>query len=137
MAGRTANRLLQEHQRDVDPTKHFAEFIRKPAHKPLGMTNLWITPQAHKHPQCSVHLTHTHPHTAAGSPCIALEGLVWTLLQTAGEHAQKAGLTARFGESTQTGAVNTILGKASERVSALSLALQDERKHMITRIPTP
>lgn len=33
-------RALQQHQRIVDPTKSFEEFIRKPAHKPKGMTHL-------------------------------------------------------------------------------------------------
>ena len=92
MAARAWDTVYQRNMYPVDPG---IDSTGKPAHEPLGMLCLQVTPLGPQHCQCSLHLIQTFSvlylvrvHTLNGSRS--------KILQMAREQVQKAGL----GETT-------------------------------------
>ena len=131
-AGRTAASALGEHLRDMDPTNHIVDSIRKLAHEMLKTPRPRIPSTG---PQVPQHLIHTHLHPLASSQCMPLTAARRNLCRWLMSNTESWPNSGELREITQMWTFSTTLGKAKGRLSAHGLALQDQEKAYNLNIP--
>lgn len=123
---------LRNHQRDLNPTNHFADSIRNPTHEPLGMPHLQNPPTGPWH--TILHALNPHTNTLVSTLLkVVSAGLCSWLVSVCKKLTQLCGIRRKH---TNLG-IQHFPRKNKRRLSASSLASQNPGKSHYLRNPHP